>query len=101
SFIITVDFKSGLGVDDDFTSDLMLIYPNPSDGIFSIELSEALESEVMLEVLDPLGKVLLQQEFPPYTLIQEEYNLSDRPAGIYFIRVYNASFQNLKKLMLR
>jgi len=100
TFIITVDFNSGLGVDDDFTSDLMLIYPNPSDGIFSIELSEVLESEVILEVLDPLGKVLLQQEFPPYTLIQEEYNLSDRPAGIYFIRVYNASFQNLKKLML-
>jgi len=100
TFIITVDFNSGLGVDDDFTSDLMQIYPNPSDGLFYVELSEALESEVILELLNPLGKLILQQEFPPYTLIKEEYDLSDRPAGIYFIRVYNASFQNLKKLML-
>jgi len=100
SFIITVDVKSGVGIDDAFSSDYMRIYPNPTDGRFFVELTYELGRELTLEILDPLGKVLLQEEFPPYTLTKEEYNLSDRPAGIYFIRVYQESAQTIRKLVI-
>ncbi len=100
SFIITVDFKSAVGIDDAFSSDYIKIYPNPSDGRFFVELTYELQREFTLELLDPLGRVMLQEQFPPYTLIKEEYNLSDRSAGIYFIRVYHESAQTLRKLLI-
>jgi hypothetical protein len=78
----------------------MVVYPNPTDGRFFVELSEEIEKEMILEILNPLGKILLQEVFSPYTLIKEEYNLSDQPAGIYFVRVYNTSYQTIKKLMI-
>jgi len=100
SFMITVGVQSGVGIDDFRSQDFMVVYPNPSDGRVIVELSRELEREIILEILDPTGKVLLQQEFPPYFLIKEEYNMSDRPAGIYFIRVYNDSHQTIRKLMI-
>ncbi len=100
SFVLTVEAVSGVGIDDINSPEFMLVYPNPTDGRFYVDLSIELEKEIILEILDPMGKVLMQQKFPPYLLIKEEYNLSDRPAGIYFIRVYNDSFQIIRKLII-
>ncbi len=100
-FTITVEFESGVGIDDLNSTGFMKIYPNPSDGRFIVELAGELEKELSLQILDPLGKVLMQQEFPPYYQIREEYNLNDRPAGLYFIRIYHDSGQSIGKLILR
>ena len=101
NFVITVEVQSGVGIDDIFSSDFMVVYPNPSDGRFIVELSRELERKMTLEIMNPLGKVLLLQEFPPYTLIKEEYNLSDHPTGNYFIRVYNISYQTIWKMVIQ
>jgi len=100
SFIINVEAQSGVGIDDFRSPDFMVVFPIPSDGRVIVELSRELEREIILEILDPMGKVLLQQEYPPYSLIKEEYNMSDRPAGIYFIRVYNDSFDSIRKFLI-
>jgi hypothetical protein len=100
NFVITVEAVFGVGIDDFRSPDFMVVYSNPSDGRFFVELSRKLERDVILDILNPMGKVLLQQEFPPYTLIKEEYKLNDMPAGIYFIRVYYDSSQTIRKLMI-
>jgi hypothetical protein len=98
NFVITVSFVDGL--EELSSEEGIFIYPNPSDGRFFVELSRELDKEISLEILDPIGRILQQELFPPYYLIHEEYNLSDRPAGIYFIRVYDDSFQIVRKLMI-
>ena len=100
NFVVSVDAVSGTGLDNFLSPDFMVIYPNPSDGLFFVELSSAIESEVILAILNPIGKVLLQERFPPYILINQEYNLSSLPAGMYFISVYNDSFQSTRKLII-
>jgi len=100
-FTITVDLEAGVGIADLNTADIMKIYPNPSDGRFIVELAVELEQELSLQIIDPLGRVLMQQEFPPYHQIREEYNLSDRPAGLYFICIYHDSGQSIGKLILQ
>jgi len=100
SFIITVEGQSGVGIDDFPSLDFMKVYPNPSDGRVFVELSGELEGESILEILDLMGKVLLQKRFPPYFLIKEEFNMSDRPAGIYFIRIHNDSHKTIRKIIV-
>jgi hypothetical protein len=98
NFVITVEFVDGI---EELASDEgILIYPNPTDGIFFIELARELETEVTLEILDPLGRALQQEVFPAYFLIQTEFDLSDSPPGIYFIRIYDKSSQHIEKLLL-
>jgi hypothetical protein len=100
NFVVTVEVQSGVDIDDVFSPDFMVVYPNPTDGRFFVELSEEIEKEVSLEIMDPLGRILLQEVFPPYILIQGAYDLSDRPPGIYFIRVYHDSSQTIRKLLI-
>ncbi|MBE0663274.1 MAG: T9SS type A sorting domain-containing protein [Bacteroidales bacterium] len=60
-------------------------YPNPTLGVFSIRLTVAIESAVKAEVYSMLGELLLTNEY--YGEQQFEMDLSDRPKGIYIIRV--------------
>jgi len=101
TFTITVEVQSVVGIVDFRSPDFMKIYPNPSDGRIIIEMASELEEELKLEIIDPLGKILIQKQFPPYHLIREEYNLCDQPAGIYFTRVTTGSDQITKKLMIK
>ncbi len=101
NFTITVEFESGVGIADLLSPDFMVIYPNPTNGRFIVEMAGELEKELKLEIIDPAGRILMQQLFPPYHMLREEYNLEDRPPGMYFIRVVHDSDQLIRKLILR
>lgn len=99
NFVITVQFVNGM--EELSYEEGIKIYPNPTDGSFFVELSRGLDTEISLEILDPLGRILQQDVFPPYFRIVEEYNMNFRPAGIYLIRIYDDSFQFERKLMIQ
>lgn len=99
NFVITVEYV--IGIRDFLSPDLLLVYPNPSSGMFHIELSQELDTEIRLEIMDPIGRTLQQRIFPSYSPIHEAYDLSGRSPGIYFIRIYDESSQIIKKLILR
>ncbi len=64
----------------------ILIYPNPSNGIFTIQLVNGNMSKDNndIQVFNELG----QQIYPPYKMGAEfMVDLSSQPAGIYFLRV--------------
>src|SRR3989304_4246513 len=61
------------------------IIPNPSSGIFTLQLSENTPSQVF--IYNPLGQVVFKSLIlNPQSLI----NLSSHPSGIYFIKVQTA-----------
>ncbi|HTA27793.1 MAG TPA: T9SS type A sorting domain-containing protein [Bacteroidia bacterium] len=64
----------------------ILIYPNPSNGIFTIQLANGNMSKDHndIQVFNELG----QQIYPPYKMGAEfTVDLSSQSAGIYFLRV--------------
>jgi type IX secretion system substrate protein len=78
----------------------MLIYPNPTDGRFILELAGEQEADLSLEIFDQTGKLFLQHVFPSHSAIREEFDLSSKPAGIYFLRIYHDSDHAIGKLIL-
>lgn len=71
---------------DDFESDFekVKVYPNPSSGIFQLQIQE----EVQLEVYDLMGKMVLHKNVPTGIA---SFDLSQHAAGIYLLKVTNAS----------
>ncbi|MEW6469329.1 MAG: T9SS type A sorting domain-containing protein [Bacteroidota bacterium] len=66
---------------------LLNVYPNPSSGIFTIEL-DSLQSVNNLSVTDVLGNaVYYHKEFET----SQEINLRDLPNGIYFVKIQQAN----------
>jgi len=98
-FAITVR-SIGVGIDEPDSPGNLAIYPNPTNGRFVVELDRELNEEATLEILDMAGKVLIQQAVPSHQILKEEFNLSDRPAGLYIIRILLQSDYLIGKVIL-
>ena len=86
--------------DEKFEQDL-LVYPNPTNDLFTIQLRGEIAEDLMLKITDASGRVILQREIPNNgNLIQEEVDLGTSPAGFYFIHLYNETYQSVKKLVV-
>jgi len=99
-FTITVEENGSVGIEKALLKDQLLLYPNPTDGRFFLELPGVYEEDLTFEIFDQTGKLFLQQVFPSHTQIRKEFDLSSEPPGIYFIRVYLNSDQMIGKLIL-
>ena len=72
------------------------IYPNPFENRFAVELSENTVYPITTEVIDYLGrKVYVQQVEKMVT----EIELSNLPAGTYFIRAFNEITQVVERIV--
>ncbi len=62
-------------------SDQVIVYPNPSDGLITIELNE--EGSYSIQLVDILGNILLVKEINK----QQKTEICDTPSGMYFLRI--------------
>ncbi|MCB0638124.1 MAG: T9SS type A sorting domain-containing protein, partial [Lewinella sp.] len=63
------------------------LYPNPTSGQLTLNLSAFFDQEATLEVLDINGRLLLQRRLGVIENSTEQLDLSPYAAGMYFVRV--------------
>jgi hypothetical protein len=91
-----IDFKFGpLSIEENPMSAVM-IYPNPSTGIFNIDL-QGFESTVKMEVLNSRGQLIFNAELNA----SYQLDLTAQPQGVYFIRLINSSSVHLEKIIVK
>ena len=79
-------------------NDLFRVYPNPTTGIFTLELNTGNESgSVRIEIFNLLGERILNTE--QQTNSHYQLDLSGNKAGVYFIRVNSSGRIDQKKLI--
>ncbi|NLN95149.1 MAG: T9SS type A sorting domain-containing protein, partial [Bacteroidales bacterium] len=95
--IETVSEKSS-EVFENHTNDLFRVYPNPTTGIFTLELNTGNDSgSIKIEIFNLLGECILntvQQSNSHY-----QFDLSGNKAGVYFIRVIYGENNKIEKLI--
>lgn len=80
----------------DFKIQNIGIYPNPSNGVFSIKLGEFVPNKI--EIIDLMGKIIYSQK--EFTNNQEiTLNLSSISNGIYLIKIANDSQSVTRKII--
>ena len=72
---------STVGIAEDNLENNLTIYPNPNSGNFTVNFPS--EGAVQMRVINILGDVIYTEQFKNFTT--KEINLSNAPAGIYFI----------------
>lgn len=75
----------------------LTVYPNPSNGIYKIQMSKAV-GEIKLTVLDLNGKVILEKQSNSKV---EQIDLSDKPAGIYILQLSSTEIGTVSKRLVR
>jgi hypothetical protein len=83
------DIIENLGINGDIN-----IYPNPGSGILFISPNSLIND---IEILDTKGNIILTRVFTP------EVDISELPAGVYFIRLLNRDLIPVKtaKILVR
>ena len=85
----------GLGfIENDF-GDACVLYPNPTNGNFSIDLGEIYQS-VRITITDLSGKVVQENEYSEDQLLNLKL---DEPSGIYTVRIESDDKRAIVRLM--
>ena len=75
---------------------LFNIYPNPSNGLFNIELNEVVENTVV-KISNVAGQVIYTGSI---NQTKNTISLSDVEAGIYYIQIANKNGSTIKSLVI-
>lgn len=82
--------KFSIGINENQHDKLLSVYPNPSNGLFEIILSDDL-SVMPIEITDLTGKVLMQKVWISASgNFAEKLDLRHLPAGNYLLRAYSS-----------
>ncbi|MCB0638798.1 MAG: T9SS type A sorting domain-containing protein [Lewinella sp.] len=63
------------------------VYPNPTSGQLTVNLTAFLEQEAQLEVTDVNGQLMLRRSLGVVEHGNAQLDLSGLPAGLYFVRL--------------
>lgn len=72
------------------------VYPNPSNGVFNIEINN-LDENITYSVVNSQG----QEVYEGQLLETQEVDLSTQPKGIYFIKFMNDQVLRIEKLVIK
>ena len=84
------DFSLGfaVGIDEAKLDHEILVYPNPNNGVFKIELSGLVKQRASLEIIDMMGRSVHQEEMKADEYFAEsDLNLGYLQSGHYFVKV--------------
>jgi len=83
---------------DNQDNNFFRIYPNPSTGVFTLELIEDIESkDITIEISTLMGETITKTEISAHRTYQ--INLAEKPPGIYLIKVRLNNKISVGKLM--
>ena len=80
-------------------SQLFNVYPNPSEGLFTIEGSGALNEMVSLKVLNILGGIVLEERISAN--MKKVIDLSQDGSGLYLVQIESSVGTTGKKIMIK
>jgi Secretion system C-terminal sorting domain len=70
-----------------FSQSEIKVYPNPTPGIFSLQLFLKNKGKVKTNLFDAAGKLLQVDELEYNTFISKQYNIASLANGIYFLQL--------------
>ncbi len=76
------------------------IYPNPSNGQFTIEISDLVDENCTIKIFNVIGSNVYTKEFSGKSLIKEVIDITQYAKGMYFVSVETDNGSILSKRML-
>jgi len=77
------------------------IYPNPTTGLFTIEMNNNIFGELVIDIFTQSGSKVINIKFDKTTEhFQSQIDLSGQPNGMYLINLSLDKFRAVKKVLV-
>ena len=99
---VIFSFNACVGINERNDNDDFRVYPNPSDGNFTIQLNPH-GSDLSIGIYNLLGKKVFSQDlitFPGH-LVEKEINASYLPEGLYILKLSGNNFSGSRKIQIK
>ena len=77
------------------------IYPNPTTGLFTIEMNNSVFGELVIDIITQNGSKILNIKFDKSTEhFMSQIDLSGQPNGMYFVNLSLDKFKAVRKVLV-
>ena len=98
---VNISFKICGGIEE-LTGVSLQIFPNPNNGIFTIEVKSQQPERVDVTIMNPSGQIVFSlRDINVDGVTSEKLNLSQLPQGAYIVQISNISGKMTRKLVIR
>ena len=96
---ISTPFGCPNAIEENISSNIK-IYPNPTDGIFTLEMrgQDIGKTDYKIEIFNYLGQEIYDQEI---LMKMTEIDLSNKPKGIYFVLINSEERTYISKIVIQ
>ncbi|MBK7181605.1 MAG: T9SS type A sorting domain-containing protein [Bacteroidetes bacterium] len=78
------------------------IYPNPSNGVFTLNINNAASNQVVISIMDIQGKVVYSESDKNVSAqYNKQINLTNLAKGIYYVKLNIGSEVQIQKLIIQ
>ena len=89
------------GIEDSDPFEGVKIYPNPTPGMFTIEMDNNIYGDLLIDIFTQNGSKILQIKFDKNSEhFQSQIDLSGQPNGMYLINLAIDKFKAVRKVMV-
>ena len=79
----------------------MNIFPNPNNGLFTLELNTSKARAFNVEIINIQGQVVYAKEIQQDGFYKDQIDLSKEASGIYYIRINDGKNLKVSKVMIQ
>jgi len=79
----------------------MLVYPNPNNGNFTLNLSAVKDQVTNVKIMNMVGGVVYQEKVAQNASFNQNINLSNLSEGVYTILIQTTNGDMVKKMIIK
>ncbi len=103
SYVLRANFANipplSTDVEENLATTGINIYPNPSNGIFTVNVNDVKTDNALIEILDVTGKIVETRTISNLTN-SSTFDISAYGAGTYFVKVSSDDYNETKKFVV-
>jgi len=88
-----------LNINDNSIQNLM-IYPNPSNGNFTVQFTSTSSDKIKIDVIDIRGRHIFTKDYENEAYFNQNINLSNVETGVYFISLTDGSNKAVRRIII-
>jgi len=99
-FLLNMRFQ-GLGVEESALVSSLSVYPNPTNGKFTVSIANAEATDMTVELVNISGQVVYRNEVKAVYSYNEDIDASEFAKGVYYLKVNNGEEVKVEKIVVQ